>query len=198
MDDYYLLEDSISTLRQAESYGLLADNAEVDTTHKCAANEIRFNYLYLENQLWSITNPSSQTEDAIKVIADQCPKEGGFAVYMARSVYRAWHPEVNWNDKIDCSGAEQRTEKAGVLQQGFQVWPNPANQTLLISTNVELHEAAEFELFDSSGKLLKRISINPGMTHAVLNTGDINDGLFIYHIQTSEGQLQAGKLIIQH
>lgn len=198
MDDYYLLEDSISTLRQAESYGLLADNAEVDTTHKCAANEIRFNYLYLENQLWSITNPSSQTEGAIKVIADQCPKEGGFAVYMARSVYRAWHPEVNWNDKIDCSGAEQRTEKAGVLQHGFQVWPNPANQTLLISTNVELHEAAEFELFDSSGKLLKSISINPGMTHAVLNTGDINDGLFIFRIHTSEGQLQAGKLIIQH
>ncbi|MFZ4634341.1 MAG: T9SS type A sorting domain-containing protein, partial [Saprospiraceae bacterium] len=63
---------------------------------------------------------------------------------------------------------------------------------------VELHEAAEFELFDSSGKLLKSISINPGMTNAVLNTGDINDGLFIYRIHTSEGQLQAGKLIIQH
>jgi len=77
--------------------------------------------------------------------------------------------------------------------QGFQVYPNPANDVL----NVEcfmVNENTIFTLMDFLGKAVKQVSFNT--QHTTFNISDLPPGAYMYKATFVSGKYSTGKIVI--
>lgn len=90
---------------------------------------------------------------------------------------------------------------ASNLDYNFMVYPNPANDKIMVIINQALPNALlEFTLYDLAGKRVyaSTISTNSyGFGEWQLSLGILPPSLYLYHITDPSGNLQAGKLMIE-
>ena len=126
-----------------ELNGLALPNAQEEDLSDVL--NIYLNYLdqgrnYLANQ-----------EAALLSIALLCPYEGGPAVYLARALLspldHLWYTD-------DCPAAfQQTTTRGGINEATLQVYPNPAQDRLMVPWQVE--RRAVWQIIDLSGKVIQ-------------------------------------------
>ncbi len=178
---------------------ILAENAAIAIHNTLADNEKSLNTLALQNGFFLSTNPPATTVlNSIKAIADQCPLEGGFAVYEARSAYRRYFPNTYWNDRDLCGMSGERTTRTFPVPQTFVVQPNPANEQFMVRATQPTEQAIRIDLYYATGQLVSSKWINKGTSDAVFGTANLPNGIYIYRINTPTSIVQTGKMVIAH
>lgn len=79
------------------------------------------------------------------------------------------------------------------LASGFSIYPNPVDETCLISSNSQNHPIEHLSLFDSHGKCLERLSLHDQQRFE-LNIANLPTGMYYLLIESS-GKLFAQKMV---
>lgn len=198
-DAYYALETWVHTQRQSETSNILAANELIIPSNSCAANEKTFNRLFLQNALWESGTPPATAIAGLKSIADQCPIDGGFAVYAARGFYQRFNPLAYWDDLSDCGGGSERSafqKNAGDRALIFR--PNPSNDLTMISAPSTLESDVRIYLYGPTGIKVHELTIRKEQASAFLNTAAFPPGVYVYKALMQGEVVQTGKLVIIH
>jgi hypothetical protein len=149
---------------------------------------------------------AGQIEDLIE-IAELCPYDYGFGVYMARNLllitdtftvryYNDCEAVPVSAEKWDGENTENSPTSSGSDNELFRLYPNPANNELVLDyvlpDNQEIN--ANFELIDVAGRKLKTINIKNYRT--VIEINDLSAGVYYYSL-SSNGEIHyTGKQVI--
>ncbi|MCB9306933.1 MAG: right-handed parallel beta-helix repeat-containing protein [Lewinellaceae bacterium] len=199
---YQSLQDSITLLRESEAALLLADNDSIASTAVYQQNEREVNRIYLVHKLWEEESAPDSTDLAtLKSIAGQCPLSGGYAVFRARELYRAFGPGADWDDDDICFGSEERAAKKPKYIAVKPVWtaaPNPASGYVHIGRNVATDAEQTVTVRNLAGTVVASASFAPGSTSLRIDLRGQPEGMLFFTV-TAEGQsLYTGKIILQH
>jgi hypothetical protein len=78
----------------------------------------------------------------------------------------------------------------------ISIFPNPAMYYFDVSLSEELSEAAEWNIYDLKGQLIKSGVVPQGVQRLRYGVEDLPGGVYIYTVRTSKGQLPAQKVVI--
>ena len=144
------------------------------------------------NQFWIRLQrglPVAHLYDEIRTIANQCPSEGGNAVYQARillyevdSILPTEYPNTCLQQRVSQESVNfQNLQKPISAEFGVQIYPNPAKEFLTIRSN----ENARFEVFNQLGAILKTGNILEEETQ--LSVSDLQSGIYWIRIISETG-----------
>ena len=77
---------------------------------------------------------------------------------------------------------------------GIKVYPNPASETL--SLRYKGTQAAQWVLYDMSGRICKQLTLLPNTHTQTLPITDLSAGVYYYTLQGSAGLLGNGKVVV--
>ena len=199
MQIFYRYEGWMVQQRQTGSAATNLVNAAITPPNICAQNEKSLNQLRLSNGFFLDEYQTSQAAlSDVKAIADQCPIEGGLAVYEARSIYRRYHPEARWDDRNNCdSNAQQRSQPVN-RQLSFAVIPNPADHFLTVLASDQVEQEIHFDLYRTTGDLITSLTLAKGSASALYSTESLPSGVYFYRLIQQGTVLQTSKIIIAH
>lgn len=151
------------------------------------------------------TFSTAQIDDLID-IAELCPYDYGFGVYMARSLLMEVNPSIRYYNACEATPAppggkwdgeenENNTIEADT-NEWFLLYPNPANNLLVLEYMISGDEEinAIFELYDLSGRKVKVQNISTNRT--IIETNDLDAGMYHYALRKGESIKYSGKQII--
>jgi len=166
-------------------------NNTVIPANAIESNKKTLNQIYLQN---IINNQIISTTDSITLynIANQLPFLGGEAVYSARVILGLDPADLN----LDYVKNTDVTHSNMVYSDKVKVYPNPANEQINLAFENELSMEAEFELYDFSGKLLLRKTIEAKTVFNTINLKRVRAGIYYYKINTANETLANNKLVI--
>jgi len=190
-------DNYLAQQRASEASVILADNALLSAPNAFAQNEKALNNLYLTHRLWEGIRPDSAVMAQIKAIADQCPRDGGWAVYAARSIYAMFEPEVFWDINAGCGSALRLSNAKAVSQAGlqFMVMPNPASESLTLIADGNVGHSLQFDLLDLAGIVVLSVQIPEGQNATMVDVRNLPVGLYVF--QAYDGaDMKSGKVVI--
>ena len=80
--------------------------------------------------------------------------------------------------------------------EGFSVYPNPAQNLLTIGCRLAEGETAKVTLFDISGRIVKSVSLKGGSPAFTMDVSDVNDGIYFVSLHKPGSVIENKKLII--
>jgi len=126
--------------------------------------------------------------------------DGGYiAIGETRTTYE---PEQMWLLKLDSMGCDSpgcdqvgmREPACFKLQEGFELYPNPANAFINLKFN-NIDEERNLLIYNSQGVLVKKHFIPRGIDNATINISSFNKGLYIINMISEPGICLAIKFI---
>jgi hypothetical protein len=138
-------------------------------------------------------------QSTIVAIAEQCPLDGGEAVYQARAMAFALDAPLTIDSLQNCEvppggGGKSLTvdEKPGNLK----LYPIPANEEINFSTTNLL--IASISLVDMNGRPVRHKSFGKrGAINGVLTVSDLTAGVYVVKVQFTDGTIEKQLAIIQ-
>ena len=193
-------ESWLAYQRQAEALPVLEQNNAIVTSNICAVNQKMVNEVLLSYMLWEDNTLSETVLQQVKAVADQCPMDGGFAVYEARTIYRRFVPSATWDISQECAQnrPNDRSATTGLTISDYVLSPNPANNWLMVSRKPSSAEAAVIELYNPYGKLAKRSDFPATSSSITIDTQNLPSGMYFYKIASQGKLLDNGKVMITH
>ena len=136
----------------------------------------------------------------LKNIAALCPFTDGTAVYQARALLTRFDTTIYINTCEIPSGPgtgnrfinTTNTVNNAVISLETKVYPNPAQNQLTITTDVE---GATIEIVNIIGQVVLQM---PLTSTTILNVTDLKAGTYLYKITKDKTLIKADKLIINH
>jgi Secretion system C-terminal sorting domain len=180
--------------RQSAIQQAKLQNLQVNATVLPATNQKVVNSIILELVGGDYYNLSSSQINQLQAIANQCPMEGGDAVYEARSILRKASPNSTYNDGIICGGASPRATKEDISKYEATIYPNPASEAVKVSFN-GLHPTS-LELYDVMGKKVLTSKVNEHSTEEIINTSQLLGGIYQLILYEGKSKLQTIKMIV--
>lgn len=183
-------------IEQGNSVSASATNANIVPLTNSEWNQQVFNSIFLATLMQGIDTLTSQQMTDLVVIAEQCPNQGGDAVWQARAM-------VDWvthsaNDFGDsCTGENTRLIGAdSTLHQQSNVYPNPNAGS--VTVEYELHETsnATFEVLDLTGRVISVTRLDTKQTQQIIDLVELANGPYIYKIIGDGDLVDTGTLII--
>ena len=179
--------EALDSIRQLRIQSLLQLNAAVSTSLTPAANHKTVNTITLN---WLATDELSSTDLATLVsIAEQCPLEGGDAVYEARSVVS--HFEGTEYDDRDLCGTQNRQSRGEKYPINNQiiVFPNPAS--------------GQINWIDTSGKVesvrvlnaLGQLSVEITNAKPPIGVANLPQGFYVVQLFSTDNTLLVAQKI---
>jgi hypothetical protein len=176
------------------------DNSNITAIQKFEEYEQGVNNLYLEF-LESADYSLSQTDiDLLKVIANQCPIEGGNAVYEARAILAIFNPDDFYDDDQLCNN--QAFEAPIIIGQenwvaeGFKVFPNPANTKITVELPELDFKNGEIIVFDIFGKMVLVDQLVENNFTFNLDINNLQDGMYFIQVSLDNNPLEVQKIIV--
>lgn len=180
--------------RRTETATLLPIVQAISSPNMLAANERNLGILYLQNHLWEDERPDEGALLQIKSIADQCPAEGGFAVFAARAWYRYFEPKARWTSN-SCLQSRPTTAISNTTPlSDLKVWPNPATDRLQVIFDTEPAPESRFLLFDATG--VKTFDLPLNHFSGTLDISGVPPGFYFYAVRSQDSVIQGSKIII--
>lgn len=188
----------IANARMTEASILLTQNNAWIPEFIPADNEQVLNEVYLNQALWNTHSIAVTDLEKIKNIADQCPSEGGSAVYRARNMYKRLVPTASWDINMVCTGERNNQQTAMLTTHDVSVFPNPANNTIHFAMTRPIEYDVNLVIYDTHGALLHTqvISANTRLTTVTVNI--LPSGVYFYRFISEKSQPVQGKFIIRH
>jgi hypothetical protein len=134
---------------------------------------------------------SSQEYETLYQIASLTPYEGGEAVYTAR-IMIGFEPDEH---NIPYLPRPSKAEKTPEL---LSLYPNPASEEVTVTFENPKFEnvQADLKIYSLSGKLVDQKQFETINSFYLINLSNLSNGVYLFHIELSNGLSQNGKLVI--
>lgn len=191
-EDNRKISEQLLDLISDEAGKLRAQNDSITVTEIYEANEKGVNDLYLSWLSTALGALDSIEMASLQSIAEQCPIEGGSAVYRARAFWAALTREyVTYNDSLLCVPAELltvRPDNSVQLQTakneaGLRIFPNPAQTEINIVWDASTEASGSLSVYDVFGRQVLQQVLSQGTNTHALNIRDLPDGLYFFRIR---------------
>ena len=188
------LQQAIGANLQNELKGILAENRAISVTKKYEKNEKAVNLIYLE----TLINKGDLTEkqkETLAEIANQCPLEGGDAVYRARAILG--HSR-SYDDVALCQPKTEATNQPLIVEQysKFHVAPNPANDYLNIHTGEALNIESMIYIYNAFGMLVGKETLPAQTSSLSMSTSTLPAGTYYLTVVADGQRVQASNFVI--
>ncbi|MBL7794241.1 MAG: PKD domain-containing protein [Saprospiraceae bacterium] len=137
---------------------------------------------------WDFGDGSTGSNEQDPVHAYTAP--GLYEVCLTVSNENASHTHCEWIEVIVTSSRE-----IGVGQIPVKVYPNPADEYVVIEPRQRLPQGASWRLCDATGRTLRRAPLPEGQPQLVLDISGLVPGLYLCAIEAGGGMLWQGKLM---
>ncbi|MBX2929733.1 MAG: T9SS type A sorting domain-containing protein [Saprospiraceae bacterium] len=188
-----------------EAGKLRTQNDSIAVTEIYEVNEKGFNDIYLSWLSTAFGALDSTEAAALAAIAEQCPIEGGNAVYRARAFLAALRQEyVTYNDSLLCAPIELLTVRPDNEPQlqiakdeaGLSIFPNPASNEVKLVWSKSDENPGLVQVSDIYGRQVRQLVIASGTTEQVIQLAGLPDGVYVFRIRLN-GRDTVRKVIIQ-
>ncbi len=191
--------DGLDLIRQSLIPGILALNGSISGNATLVSNRKTVNQIYLECIASGTHALSASQQNALWVVAIQCPKEGGEAVLQARAVYSQLVTPTEFDDELLCytaaRGVLNERNDSTIVDHNLRltIIPNPSKDRFTVHVqSLQFGSPLLLKIVDSSGKQIKEFSVQNGdmVTH------NLPSGIYFCHAFMSEKFVDQVKLII--
>lgn len=93
----------------------------------------------------------------------------------------------------ECTGLEKLTEKL----MNVEMYPNPAQNQVVLEFGNLVNEDVIISVIDISGKMVTKIAIKEAYGPKTINLTDVQKGLYFVSIQSKNGTISTKKLVIE-
>ena len=180
--------------------GIVSQNTAVATSLIFEANKKTVNDIYLNTVAKGMIEFDAQQMSDLQSIAFQCSLTGGSAVYEARSLLTLEMDTV-YDDNLLCAGAQgmRRNDNLSTVDdyEGFHLYPNPARDqvTLLMPSDIL---NGKMVLMNAQGAVVKELRLREKSRSAVINTGQLVEGIYLLNVFDNNRKVYSEKLVIVH
>jgi Secretion system C-terminal sorting domain len=188
-------EESVTEYSEAGNFSMaLSTNAVINATLAMESNAKEVNGIYNSWAASGAGDLSAQQVSSLEAIAVQCPSEGGYAVYQARTMLCL---AGNCGDYVtDCNipAFKMADEPEGVepIEIAVRLFPNPANEAVTLVG--EMPEGAALSMVNLMGSIVNEMPYVDGLE---VNTRELPAGLYFIRISLNGRVLAVEKLMIQ-
>jgi len=165
-------------------------NGAISTTEVYESNLKAVYQLLSQTTTWTV----AQTQNLLS-IAQQCPAQGGSAVFLARDLYTSKVDRSANFDNINCNGVNNRASKENSLESAITLVPNPASDVvrlLNLPTNLEV----KIEIVNLQGNLLKTKTFDNSNSTLELSFQEYPSGIYFIRVSSNQQLLSTNKLVI--
>ena len=133
----------------------------------------------------------------LKAIAEQCPYQGGTAVFRARALL-----EIEVDDETACSQTESQalmmppTENQQRPVAGIRMFPNPAKDEVTVRMDEALENDAVLSVYNLYGRMAGRHYMQAGDASLSFTTAMLPPGIYLVRIQEHNKVIYSAKLVI--
>lgn len=187
---------SILQARSLAANALIAQNNGIAVSEIWEQNEKMVNHIFLNTLAKGIAPNYTQT-NLLKVIALQCPYEGGIPVFRARALLDGLTGDV-FDDGTLCGtgGAQMLKLPKDLKQAGYLLYPNPAQSTVNLKLPTALEGEGQLFLFNLYGQLIATHELPIGEKQVTFSTTDLQHGIYLVKLLENGEETFSTKLII--
>lgn len=196
-DNLGLIDEVDDETEQGNSSGAISSNNGINALTNPEWNQQQFNAIFLATIMQGNDSLTIQQLADLTAIAEQCPNEGGDAVWQSRAMLD-WvlHTALDYSDS--CTGASARFAAQDNADQHHlsRVFPNPNAGAVTVEYQLPEVKVATFEVLDLTGRVIFTTSLDPKTSQQMVELPGIANGPYIYKI-IGDGELKdTGTLII--
>lgn len=98
---------------------------------------------------------------------------------------------INWFQGVGVSGVGVKSEDSGA----FGIYPNPAKDYCKVALGAYSSGKSDINIFNAVGNIVRSIETT-GQSEVIINTGDLNKGLYFVKLKNQGFEVSVSKLII--
>ena len=194
--DLGFINSTESEVEQGNASIASSYNANIAGLSNSEWNQKVFNSIFLSTLMQGVDTLTSQQMSDLFTIAEQCPNQGGDAVWQSRAM-------IDWmthsaNDFADSCAAENARliGPDSTTQIQSSVYPNPNAGS--VTVKYELHETsnATFEVLDLAGRVISVTKLDSKQSQQIIDLTELANGPYIYKIIGDGDLVDTGTLII--
>jgi hypothetical protein len=197
-DSIMVLKDTLEATIESDQ---ITDATQIKTTNDALnlsevyeLNQQTVNSVFLTMIINSQEALDSTQTTLIQPIANQCPLEGGEAVFQARALLN--DGEVYDNIAL-CDAAQNRSLiQEDKPQASFRIYPNPAENIINLELEKTVEKSGKVFISDITGKIVLEIDLLIGDQSKSINIAKIPSGT--YHLLVEvDGQQSKTELLVK-
>jgi hypothetical protein len=168
-----------SILTQANYNQAEIANGGVFTTEIPQVNSQFINEVSLQYEQQGITAIESYYP-SLMVLANQCPYQGGSAVYRARYFVSLMNDSVEYNDDLNClmAGIWRVSNTSTKKDLKMNVNPNPTIENFKLSFNSPISDECIITIISNTGQIVWESKLIIDGTEVALNTASLVSGIY--------------------
>ncbi len=175
-------------------------NSQVNATGLPLENEQTINGVQIRYDLYGKDSIASWFPSFL-YIAQQCPSQGGAAVYRARFFVSLFNDSLTYDDFSICLAQGYYREMSGTLadasiEPAIIVKPNPANEHVEIMLENNKEKAYFLRITDLEGRIKFHFNKAASELKTIINTSELSPGIYFVLVDDSNGMQLSKKLII--
>ena len=177
---YTTLLDSVQQVKVSEANQLALDNDGLPATQSFEVNEKTVNGLFLSAFIAGDMEFNPVQLNQLQAIADQCPYDGGLAVFKARGLLGLTNFSF-YDDKVLCQSTAEEQEQEEIKIENFIseifLFPNPTKES--VSIIFKGHDKKGYiKVRDLLGREVFRGAVEKNASMLSVNVQDWNEGLY--------------------
>lgn len=175
--------------------------ASIDPINVFEQNEKDILEIFL-NSLFK--DSDSLTENEVFVvdeIAGQCPSDGGLAVFQAQNLKAMSDNFIYFNNLRSCSSISRMRKPIEKTNEGLlkiDVFPNPCNKEIFLSSNIIFGFNSRVEISDFYGKKVKSVNLEEKDLKTQIDVKALNAGVYYLNLYSQNLKILTRKIIILH
>ncbi len=170
-------------------------NNSVTGSNLVDENEKAVNSIYLVTVAKGISSFNSDQLDVLHFVANQCPLEGGGAVYQARSLLWLTDSELWWDDEAICGEAlrlnEEKPKIVNEVQSPTYVYPNPSTGMVVLHIGSSF-ENAQLIIYNAIGEILFSENLVSAQHVHSIDMKAYPQGLYHFTLNENENLIASG------
>ncbi len=149
--------------RRSKWESALAAVERLDASTIYQLTQKRYWQFYLKERLYGIGSITQSEWEEIGNMANLCPLEAGRAVYGARTLYKKFSRNAEFDDNLICEVDKMQEltirNDGSTLQNDLKIYPNPTNDYLNVEFTNEDEKEVKIEIVDTRGNVLNKFDL---------------------------------------
>jgi hypothetical protein len=175
-------------------------NEEITATAVYEVNEKTVNEIYLRTFAKGIYDFDATQLANLTAIAEQCPLEGGNAVFRARGMVAVKNGIIEYDDESSCYGTGERSmgKTNEILATGFSIFPNPAKNEVKLTWMPETNEDEVYtiSIYDVLGSQVLSDKAPSRAGSIVLDVRSLKPGVYNCTVSSASKILNSAKITL--
>ena len=176
--------DQVQVQRTTDAAQAVSQNANITTAYGFEANEQAVNGILLSTAAVGGFGYSQAETATLTNIANQCPLQGGNAVFRARAMLAGTVDSVFYDDDLICGMTSQMVQPpvfSQAVQSGFSIYPNPTKGefTVVWDENAFDGTLVDIVVYDLLGQKIFEKRNGANMGRETVTIVNLAEGVYI-------------------